>query len=379
VCKVASASGIDLELSDRLPINEVTKQAFDVLGEGGLIRSADGHVCAECTHEYRQHADMIAEGDAAAVAGIDENHNVPAFEGDVAVDADGSREALMDIDEPQDPMQIDGDHGDHELSPVKMMDGIVMGDHHCAFEHCTSELANARCGVFCEEHETTHGHLCQVKNCQNHKAAGIHTCHQHQALWHAHVLHFGHSTPLGIRCILRRTEAEHLPWLPEHGHQVQPHDEPAPERGQRNYFVAPRFYCVETICAPCGVVIAWAKFAKAESPTQILNFLDRVYPDPDLKPDYVCIDKACLVLQHAIASGRWDDWQDTTWFIVDSYHYINHHTSDYLCRKYCNPAPLNGSAPNLVVVEHDNNGQPHYKHAFNTQVLPTSSLCSQHD
>ena len=28
---------------------------------------------------------------------------------------------------------------------------------------------------------------------------------------------------------------------------------------------------------------------------------------------------------------------------------------------------MNGSAPNLVIVEHDENGQPYYKRAFNTQ------------
>ena len=44
-----------------------------------------------------------------------------------------------------------------------------------------------------------------------------------------------------------------------------------------------------------------------------------------------------------------------------------HRTTDYLCRKYCNPAPLNGSAPNLVVVEQDRYGHSHYKRAFNTQ------------
>ncbi|KIM79083.1 hypothetical protein PILCRDRAFT_10740 [Piloderma croceum F 1598] len=52
---------------------------------------------------------------------------------------------------------------------------------------------------------------------------------------------------------------------------------------------------------------------------------------------------------------------------LDSYHYINHRTDDYLCHKWSNPAPLNGSAPNLVVVEHDVNGNAHYKHSFNTQ------------
>ena len=212
-----------------------------------------------------------------------------------------------------------------------------------------------------------YGHLCRVQGCQNVKAANIHTCVQHQQLWRAHVLRFGLATHLGIQRMLRRTEEENLPWVQANAAHVHPHDEPMPVPVNRNSFLAPRFYCVETICAPCGVVIAWTKFARAESPSNILNFLDKVYPTADLKPDYVCIDKACLVLHHAITSGRWDNWKDTTRFIVDSYHYINHRTTDYLCRKYCNPAPLNGSAPNLVVVEIDRFGNPHYKHAFNTQ------------
>jgi hypothetical protein len=201
VCRIASASVVDLELSDWLPINDVTKKAFEVLGEQGLIRSADGHTCSECTHEYKQRADIIPEVDAAAIAGVDEHHNVPAFGGQ-----EGGGDMMndqMDIDDPQH-MQVDeDDHSDQDegSSPVKMivMDGIVMGNHHCAFENCTSELANAQRGVFCEEHEATHGHLCRVKGCQNPKARDIHTCYQHQALWRSHVLCFGHSTPLGIR------------------------------------------------------------------------------------------------------------------------------------------------------------------------------------
>src|ERR1700683_572086 len=100
---------------------------------------------------------------------------------------------------------------------------------------------------------------------------------------------------------------------------------------------------------------------KAESPTHILNFLDAVYPTPDVRPDYVCIDTGCQVLCTAISNGSWNVWKETTRFMVDSYHYINHHTNDYLCRKWCNPAPLNGSALNLVVVEHDVRGNAHYK------------------
>ena len=45
---------------------------------------------------------------------------------------------------------------------------------------------------------------------------------------------------------------------------------------------------------------------------------------------------------------------------VDSYHYINHKATDNICRTWCNPAPTDGSAPNLVIPTTD-------KHALNTQ------------
>jgi len=124
---------------------------------------------------------------------------------------------------------------------------------------------------------------------------------------------------------------------------------------------------VETICAPCDVVIAWAKFANAESPTNILQFLETTYPTEESQPDYICIDKGCMLLHSALANGSWDIWKRTSQFIVDSYHYTNHRVTDFLCWKYCNPAPEDGSAPNLVIVDYDNKGQPYYKQAFNTQ------------
>ena len=150
---------------------------------------------------------------------------------------------------------------------------------------------------------------------------------------------------------------EGVAWLPVFNRRTEQHrDEPAlPQNIKDNYFVAPRFYCVETICAPCCVVIAWTKFDKSESPTQILNFSNSVYPTQELQLNYICTDKACQVLCTSISNGSWEIWKQTSRFIVDSFHYINHRTSDYLCRKYCNPAPLNGSAPNLVVVEIDAN------------------------
>jgi hypothetical protein len=56
---------------------------------------------------------------------------------------------------------------------------------------------------------------------------------------------------------------------------------------------------------------------------------------------YICIDAT---------NNAWDVWKRTTHFIVDAYHYNNHSVLDILCRTWCNPAPSDGSAPNLVII-----------------------------
>ena len=98
-------------------------------------------------------------------------------------------------------------------------------------------------------------------------------------------------------------------------------------------------------------------------------FLQSVYPTSESRPSYICIDKACLVLCTSVSNGNLEEiWKPTTHFIVDSYHYTNHAPTDDLCRKWCNPAPTDGSAPNLVTVSKDNSERSYYKRAFNTQV-----------
>ncbi|KAF8993140.1 hypothetical protein BDQ17DRAFT_1392708 [Cyathus striatus] len=216
-----------------------------------------------------------------------------------------------------------------------VVDGIVMGPNHCAYQNCSEKLANAKTGVFCLRYESQHEGLCRMKSCYNIKERNSQTCVNHRQNWYNHVIRFGRQSVLGIRRII-----EELKKKPNHEPQ-----EPD------NYFVAPHFYCVETICAPCGV---------SEGAHQIVEFLEKIYPTQETRPSYVCIDKACVVLKFLINSHNWNIWKTSTRFVVDSFHYINHRVKDYLCRTYCNPGPLNGSAPNLVVVERD-------IEAFNTQ------------
>lgn len=228
-------------------------------------------------------------------------------------------------------------------------------------------MANARGGSLCSHHEIILGNQCRVCDCFNHKIQNTEACLIHQDLWKKHKETHSRDHLMGVRRILRRPN-DPQDWQTRQNHPYQPHDEETPDRVLTHYFSPARYYCVETIVAPCGVVIAWTKFDKSESPTKILNFLQTIYPDTESRPSYVCIDKACLVLRTSISNGSWEEWKKTTRFIVDSYHYTNHKAKDALCSKYCNPAPSDGSAPNLVQFVRDRNGVLQMQRAFNTQV-----------
>ncbi|KAH6873784.1 hypothetical protein BKA70DRAFT_1240949 [Coprinopsis sp. MPI-PUGE-AT-0042] len=132
-----------------------------------------------------------------------------------------------------------------------------------------------------------------------------------------------------------------------------------------NYFSPGKFYCVETLCAPCGVPIAWKLFDKSESPTNIITFLDDVYPAPTPRPNFIAIDKACIVLKTLL--NHRPDWVTSTRFIVDTYHHKNHSKDDSFCQEWCDPAPSDGSVPNLVIMKRDAEGRPIWLRAFNTQ------------
>ena len=150
-----------------------------------------------------------------------------------------------------------------------------------------------------------------MHNCQNNKVNLTQACNEHQGQWKKHVQNYSQQSMAGVRRMLQRP-SENLPWNPAQGRNYQPHDQDVHEVQRLNYFRPAQFYYVETITAPCGIVIAWTKFAKSESPTNIMAFLESVYSTEESHPDYICIDKACLVLWHCISSGHWNEWQKTS-------------------------------------------------------------------
>src|SRR5882724_12928127 len=103
---VAKSSGVTLEMENDIPIAQVTKQAFNQLGNNGIIKCAQNHSCSECTHKYKETADRITADDPTAVLGIDENHQVPALVGEGAelaiqdaAQARSNADDAMDVDE----------------------------------------------------------------------------------------------------------------------------------------------------------------------------------------------------------------------------------------------------------------------------------------
>lgn len=133
-------------------------------------------------------------------------------------------------------------------------------------------------------------------------------------------------------------------------------------------FHAKTTYCVQTCQYACGFPIAWGKCYRSESSTQVLALLNKWF-QPGNRPGFVGYDNACKLLAHMFTSAdiSSQSWLNTTCFIVDTFHYINHRAHDRFCRTLCNPAPADGSQPDLVILKKDANGVIHSVRAFNLE------------
>jgi hypothetical protein len=122
---IARSSGVDLELEDGIALDQVTKQAFSILGDQGIIRAADNHHCSECTQTYKPQADSFSLFDSAATVGVDENALVPGLVVDVENVEDTPNSLPI-----QPPLATQSDTN----ADVRMVvvDGIVVGPNVCS-------------------------------------------------------------------------------------------------------------------------------------------------------------------------------------------------------------------------------------------------------
>lgn len=251
----------------------------------------------------------------------------------------------------------------------------------CAFTDCKLPLTDYKSGRFCELHSAS-SRICGIIPCGRPIALGGPTCNNpgHQAWYVAYCNRFKRLSYPGVRRVIRRRDQhEAEPAAGEPGNQdVQP-GAPAlevqlppldgiPGHQVVHTFRARTVYCLQTIQWACGMPIGWGKCYKAESQPQVLQIMDRVWASaPNDRPSFMVYDDACDLLRHIVTQDPQSAWLANTKFIVDAWHYTGHRATDVLCRLWCNPAPTNGSQPDLVRVEQDANGEKHLTRAFNTE------------
>jgi hypothetical protein len=122
---IASLSEIDLELPDGLAIDELTEQAFAVLGANGIIRAAAEHQCSECAHEYKATADVIANSDHSETVGVDGNSGEPYNPSQQGQSSSSSGDAS------DDDMEVD-----KAFVRLMVVDGLVTGPSVWHETHC---------------------------------------------------------------------------------------------------------------------------------------------------------------------------------------------------------------------------------------------------
>lgn len=109
-------------MEDGLALAQVTKQAFSILGDKGIIRAADHHHCSECTQKYKAQTDQLSLYDPAATVKMDENGLVPRLEVEVEDSQDSSN--LQSL-QPSNTMQTSAD--DNADVRMIVLDGLVVG------------------------------------------------------------------------------------------------------------------------------------------------------------------------------------------------------------------------------------------------------------
>ncbi|KAH6885560.1 hypothetical protein BKA70DRAFT_1123965, partial [Coprinopsis sp. MPI-PUGE-AT-0042] len=210
---IAADSGLDLTVPFNVGTDQLVQHVFNLLGNKGKVKPAKGHACGERTQPYQTTTELDS-----VVEGCSVN--------------------------------------------MRVVDGIVTGPLHCAQPKCYNPLANNRVESYCEKHVREFGHFCRIIECRALAKTGTRACELHAPEWKHYQASASRSSSSGVKRMIHRP-GEQQPWQESHEHSENPHDQPDPQPHQpKHYFAASRYYCVETLCAPCGVIEAWSLFAK---------------------------------------------------------------------------------------------------------------------
>jgi hypothetical protein len=231
----------------------------------------------------------------------------------------------------------------------------------------------------CRAHFHETAGRCLVIGCTQSRLSDTLACQDHQTLWNK-------SRPrrlqgiFGIRRAKRRLDDKN-PWNPIQSNPYNKtiaHDDDSEQENidTMHCFKPSKTYVTEVLTWSCGRVAAWTTFKTAESPTNLLDWWQELWPLNQSKcrrPSYLCIDKACIVLLSLLKRSYCNQFLSTTKLIVDIFHYLSHRSDDEICRTRCNPSPADGSDPGLVLRRVGNDGVVHEVRAYNSEVCGPSS------
>ncbi|KAJ7691419.1 hypothetical protein B0H17DRAFT_1133728 [Mycena rosella] len=346
----------------------------DTIGHnGGVISGAMEHGCTNCTHLKRYTSDLVGEGVVFTDA---ETGVVDGSEPNVAENGGPAPEII------QTPPGLVAHPTHQERAPgtgrgytrMAVMDLKTINHKICAVSTCIGPLVNFKNGRFCRDHLEMRN-ICGIIPCGRPAVEGSVTCDNelHKA-WHGKYLNrFSRLSFPGVQRVIRRQnhlntnppgQAGQAPSL----HSELPELNGTPGNEVVHTFRARRSYGLQTVQWSCGCPVGWGKCYNSESSSQVLAIIDNIWAlHPESKPSFLAYDDACNLLRHIVTQNPNSPWLTSTKFIVDAWHYIGHRAVDVLCRLWCNPAPTNGSQPDLIAVKVDDNGQQHTTRAFNTE------------
>ncbi|KAK7026969.1 hypothetical protein R3P38DRAFT_3524527 [Favolaschia claudopus] len=334
--------------------------------DGGVIRKALDHGCLDCTHAKR-FADEEEElgrtdGHATEIAGSEAG---PA--GPIAPDAAPLPPSLPSA-LPRQPRPPPG--SPRGYCRLSVMDGKSLTHKKCSLDECHGPLYNFKNGRFCEAHLEEYEAKCGILSCGRlvHSDGAL-TCDDPAHIdWHKKFVDRFHRLSFpGVQRVIRRQMVETDDVVPRLQIELE-NLRDTPGGKVAHTFTEKTTYCLQTVQWACGYPIGWGKCYRSESTPQVLSLMNKIWAGfPDLRPGFMAYDKACDLLRHIVTQDGNDLWIASTRFIVDAWHYINHRTTDILCRTRTNPAPTDGSQPDLVITQIDDNGVVHKTRAFNTE------------
>ncbi|KAJ7439572.1 hypothetical protein FB451DRAFT_1344220 [Mycena latifolia] len=347
-------------LNDTIVLAESVR---DIIGhDGGVVAGAMEHGCINCTHVKRYTSDLIAEG---ATLGGDETGVVDG--GEISNMVPENDQGLPTAHPTQQTRTPGSSRGYIRMA---VMDGKSIPHRICSISTCNAPLVNYKNGRFCRDHLDMRN-ICGIIPCglPVHSEGAVTCGNQLHKDWHTKYLNrFSRLSFPGVQRVIRRQNQPNTVNQGPALHSELPELNGTPGDQVVHTFRARKTYCLQTIQWSCGCPIGWGKCYNSESSSQVLGIINKIWEfHPESKPSFLAYDDACNLLRHIVTQDPSSAWLTTTKFIVDAWHYIGHKAADILCRVWCNPAPTNGSQPDLITVRVDGNGQQHTTRAFNTE------------